>query len=224
MAGELVIALATLWWGMQLLRRTRNRQDRILVGLIGLVATYQGLHLAIEPGGWAWFTNALGLMVCLAAMAMLGRLMRSHRKQEVELRLSEAREKSMDIAARVELAPIMKPFDNRADVPQAILESAPMAMFAIGLDGSVSFWNQAAERVLGWKSEEVLGNRMPNLIAHSPGGVFDGGPIRLVRKDGEEVDGPVQSVPVRDARGTVNGILTILTSNTQQDPQSRYSS
>jgi PAS domain-containing protein len=86
-----------------------------------------------------------------------------------------------------------------------------MAMFAVGLDGSVSFWNSAAERVLGWRSEEVLGNHMPNLIAHSPGGLFDGGPIKLVRKDGAEIQGPVQSVPVRDSRGAVSGILTIVT-------------
>jgi PAS domain-containing protein len=209
MAGALLIALATLWWGILLIKQIRERHDRVLVGLIGLVATYQGLHLAIEPRGWTWIANVLGLVSCLAAMALVARLVRNHRKQAVALRLAEAREKSMDLSARVELA-IMRP--KGSDVPQSILESAPMAMFAIGLDGSVSFWNAAAERVLGWSSAEVLGNRMPNLIARSPGGVFGDDPIRLVRKDGAEVEGPVQSVAVRDARGEVSGILTILSS------------
>jgi hypothetical protein len=36
------------------------------------------------------------------------------------------------------------------------------------------------------------------------------GPIRLVRKDGAPVDQSVRSVPIRDARGALNGILTIV--------------
>lgn len=202
-------ALAVLWWGLLLLRRIRERYDRILIGLVGLVATYQGLHLAIEPQGWAWFANALGVIVALAAMALLGRLVHKHQNVELALRLSEAREMPPQVSQHQELAPVPKV--TKADVHSTILDSTPMAMFAIGLDGCVSFWNSAAERLLGWSSEEVVGYRMPNLIAHSKGGLFDGEPLRLVRKDGGEVTGPVQSVPVRDARGAVSGILTIVT-------------
>ena len=150
---------------------------------------------------------------CLAAMAMLARLVKSHHNAEFALRLSEAREQTLQVSKGLELASIKDPAAARADVPRTILESAPMAMFAIGLDGSVNFWNAAAERVLGWSSQEVLGNHMPNLIAQSSGGVFDGGPIKLIRKDGAEIQGPVQSVPVRDSRGAVSGILTIVTPN-----------
>ena len=46
--GGVFAALAVLWWGLLLLRRIRDRYDRILVGLIGVVASYQGLQLAIE--------------------------------------------------------------------------------------------------------------------------------------------------------------------------------
>jgi PAS domain-containing protein len=206
-----LVALCTLWWGLRLLKRIRRLYDRVLVGLVGLVAAYQGLHLAIEPSGWAWFANALGVVFCVAAMAMLGRLVRSHRTAEIALRMSEARERPHPVSPGLEMAAIRGAAPARLDVPRAILESAPMAMFAVGLDGSVSFWNSAAERVLGWSSEEVLGNHMPNLIARSPGGLFEGGPIKLVRKDGAEIEGPVQSVPVRDSRGAVSGILTIVT-------------
>jgi PAS domain-containing protein len=205
----IMIALATLWWGLKLLRRIHGLYDRILVGLVGLVAAYQGLHLAVEPKGWAWFANAVGVVLCLAAMAMLTRLVRSHRSAEFALRLSEARERPVPVVK--ELATINGQTPARIDVPRSILESTPMAMFAVGLDGSINFWNAAAERVLGWKSEEVLGNHMPNLIAQSTGGVFEGGPIKLVRKDGAVIQGPVQSVPVRDSRGAVSGILTIVT-------------
>ena len=208
-AGGVLTALAVLWWGLLLLRRIGARHERVVVGLVGVVATYQGLHLAFEPYGWNWIANAIGVLCCVGAMAMLERLVRKNQNAEFALRLSEAREALPKAGPKLELAALNQQL--KLDVPRSILDSAPMAMFAVGLDGSVSFWNSAAERLLGWSSEEVLGNRMPNLIANNRAGVFEGGPIRLVRRDGSEVPGPVQSVPVRDARGDVNGILTIIT-------------
>jgi PAS domain-containing protein len=109
----------------------------------------------------------------------------------------------MGLSARVELSPVSL---RTPDLQEALADSNQLAMFAISLDGSVSFWNAAAEKVLGWKSEEVLGNRIPNLIARGSG------IVRLKRKDGAEIEGPVQSVPVHDSRGAVSGTLTILTS------------
>ena len=209
-AGGVLTALAVLWWGLLLLRRIGTCSERVVVGLIGVVASYQGLHLAFEPHGWAWFANAVGVICCVGAMAMLERVVCKHHNAELALRLSEAREALPQTPQRLELALFAKP--TQAEVSRTIFQAAPMAMFAVGLDGSVNFWNAAAERLLGWSSEEVLGNLMPNLIAHAHSGVFEGGPIRLVRKDGSEVPAPVQSVPVRDSRGAVSGILTIVTS------------
>ena len=212
-AAVILAALAVVWWGLLLLRRIHDRNMRIVIGLVGLVASYQGLHLAFEPRGWTWFANAIGVICCVGAMGMLERIIMKHRNAVFALRLAEAREMTAPSPQRLEQNAIAGP--TRMNGPGAILESAPMAMFAVGLDGSVSFWNAAAERLLGWSSSEVVGNRMPNLIARSHGGVFDEGPIRLVRKDGAEILGPVQSVPVRDARGAVSGILTIVTTPAQ---------
>lgn len=208
-AGGVLTALAVLWWGLLLLRRIRDAHERVVVGLVGVVATYQGLQLAFEQHGWNWFANALGVLCCVGAMAMLERVIKKNRGSKLALRLAEAREALPQTGPRADLVHLMA--SPKMDVPRSILDSAPMAMFAVGLDGSVNFWNAAAERLLGWSSEEVIGNRMPNLIAHSSGGVFEGGPIRLVRKDGSEVPVPVQSVPMRDSRGVVSGILTIAT-------------
>ena len=205
-ARGVLTALGVLWWGLLLLRRIRDRNMRIVLGLVGLVATYQGFHLAFEPRGWTWFANALGVICSVGAMVIMERVVRRHRSAEMALRLSEAREMPSHSTKQLQVATIANRV--RRDVPRTILESAPMAMFAVSLDGSVSFWNAAAERMLGWSSEEVVGNRMPNLIAHS--GVFEEGPIRLLRKDGSEIPGPVQSVPVRDSEGAVSGILTII--------------
>ena len=144
-------------------------------------------------------------------MAMLERVVKKHHNAALALRLSEAREMPPSSSQRLDLAMIAN--SAKLDVPRTILQSAPMAMFAVGLDGSVNFWNTAAERLLGWSSAEVMGNRMPNLISNANAGVFDGEPIRLIRKDGGVIRQPVQSVPVRNAEGAVSGILTIVTAS-----------
>ncbi|MDR9416215.1 MAG: histidine kinase dimerization/phosphoacceptor domain -containing protein [Gracilimonas sp.] len=47
---------------------------------------------------------------------------------------------------------------------RALIESAPVAIYAIDTDGIIrDFWNKAAERILGWKQEEVLGKFMPHV-------------------------------------------------------------
>jgi PAS domain S-box-containing protein len=45
-----------------------------------------------------------------------------------------------------------------------LIESSPMAIYSINTDGVVKdFWNKAAEDMLGWKREEVIGEFMPHV-------------------------------------------------------------
>ena len=46
----------------------------------------------------------------------------------------------------------------------AILISAPLPIWASDRDGRLQFWNQSAERILGWTSEEVLQGAPPDLL------------------------------------------------------------
>ena len=48
---------------------------------------------------------------------------------------------------------------------RALLRSLPQAVAAMDLDGSVLAWNPAAERLLGWTEEEVLGRPNPAIPA-----------------------------------------------------------
>ena len=210
--AAVLVALTVLGWGLLLLRRIRERNPRFLVGLVGLVATCHGLHLLVEPIGLSWLVDVVGMALCLAAMAMFERLVRQHHNAELALRLSEAREGQPQNFQRIEAVNL--PVQPSVDVPRTLLDAAPMAMFSVTLDGSVNFWNASAERVFGWSSKEVLGNRLPNLIANADVGVLESEPLRLVGKDGAEIQGPVQSVPVRDPRGGVGAILTIVNPNT----------
>lgn len=47
---------------------------------------------------------------------------------------------------------------------RALIESAPVGIYVIDAEGFVTdFWNPAAEEMLGWKREEVIGNFLPQV-------------------------------------------------------------
>ena len=205
----LLVTMGTIAWGIRLLRRVRGTYDRLLVASVGFVSAYQGLRLIMEPNGWAWAINACGVAVCLAAMTVLRRLASEHQCAEMALRLAEA---NIPARGKSEAAPYINTaaLTRDLDVPATLLDAAPMAMFAVGIDGHISYWNPAAERTLGWSKDEVLGQKMPkNMVARWNANSVDG-TVYLVGKDGCPINSPVRSVPVRDARGSVSGILTIV--------------
>ena len=47
----------------------------------------------------------------------------------------------------------------------ALLEPAAFGAYAVSSDQTILFWNRAAERILGYKSEEVLGRRCCDVVS-----------------------------------------------------------
>ena len=47
------------------------------------------------------------------------------------------------------------------EVRQAVVQSSPLAIWALDLNGNVTFWNPAAERIFGWTEAEVIGRPLP---------------------------------------------------------------
>ena len=43
---------------------------------------------------------------------------------------------------------------------RALIDASPLAIVEVDLDGRVTFWNRAAERLYGWTSEEVSGQEL----------------------------------------------------------------
>ncbi len=82
----------------------------------------------------------------------------------------------------------------------AVVESSPTAITVLELDGTVRLWNPAAERIFGWKAEEVLGRASPaipadkelefvdNLARVSRGESILGQETRRQRRDGTLID------------------------------------
>ncbi len=111
----------------------------------------------------------------------------------------------------------------------ALIQASPVAICALDPDSNVRMWNPAAERIFGWREEEVLGRPLPTV----PDGkedehralrqlVVDGGAstelqVRRRRKDGSLIDISLSTAPLRDAQGVVSGIVGVMVDITERE-------
>jgi len=113
------------------------------------------------------------------------------------------------------------------DMLQALIQSAPVAIDMMDSERKVLMWNPAAERILGWKAEEVIGKLhpmasdgmqedYPDLIKAA----FDGRIVNSIktqqkRKDGSLINVSLSAAPVYDGFGKVFGAMEILVDITE---------
>jgi PAS domain S-box-containing protein len=101
-----------------------------------------------------------------------------------------------------------------------LLEAVEHALIALDLDGRISYWNRAAEKIYGWRSDEALGCNAQELllppgspaggdgiVARVAAGVSWSGEFSLLRRDGSVFPALVSDSPVRDAEGRVIGLI-----------------
>ncbi|MEA2127038.1 MAG: hypothetical protein QOI80_3820 [Solirubrobacteraceae bacterium] len=105
----------------------------------------------------------------------------------------------------------------------AIVESSPDAIFSTDLEGKITSWNSAAERIYGYTEEEVLGQTgwmlvLPERLDEarevgrtmlSGGSVIDF-PSKARTKDGRKIDIAPSVSAIRSHAGEVVGTLTIV--------------
>lgn len=116
---------------------------------------------------------------------------------------------------------------------EALVEAAPVAIFQLDPDGRVRRWNPAAERIFGWREEEVLGELLPlvppekteefgELRDRVLGGEALSG-LELVRrnKGGDLVDVRLAAAPLRNRRGAVTGIMSVMEDITEEKSSAR---
>ena len=196
MALALCMCLATILWCILLARRQRGRWDRRLTALLGLIAIYEALRVVKDwgviriPGfrlldGWVDFI--------IAGMYLLAGLILKYSGSDrantnVRLRLVEANEKTMDVGRAA----------STPETTHAVFDASPLATFAVDTKDTVIYWNGAAERLLGWKREQVLGQRLP----------FTGkGPLRNNR--GHDIEAAIWTAPINSPNGSPRGTLII---------------
>ena len=104
----------------------------------------------------------------------------------------------------------------------AIVESSQDAIFSRTLDGTITTWNAAAERLYGYASEEAIGRPITMLVPPEHEAerrllvdrVARGEPIASydtvrLRKDGTRVAVAISMSPIHDRTGTVVGVSAI---------------
>ena len=106
------------------------------------------------------------------------------------------------------------------DALEMLIESSPLAMMGCDLNGTITLWNGAAERILGWREDEVLGrpaDLLPPGFLPTPAAWKQSGSTRVLetdvireRKDGSRVDLTIWAAPLRDTQGEVFSWITFL--------------
>jgi diguanylate cyclase (GGDEF)-like protein/PAS domain S-box-containing protein len=114
---------------------------------------------------------------------------------------------------------------------QAIFDAAPVAIVGLDLEGRVMSWNVGAHRLFGWTAEEVVGRSCPTVPqdgladfhAMIDSVLRDGpltGSVRLRQtKDGRQIQSSLSAAHLRDAAGSIDGIMVILEDVTERMEQ-----
>ncbi|MFZ5453045.1 MAG: PAS domain S-box protein [Thermodesulfobacteriota bacterium] len=104
---------------------------------------------------------------------------------------------------------------------QALIQAAPLAILVLDPERNIRMWNPAAERMYGWKEEEVLGRFLPivpedkmeesqELVQRMLAGEsLHGLELRRRKKDGSLIDIAVFTAPLYDAQGQINGTMAL---------------
>ncbi len=100
----------------------------------------------------------------------------------------------------------------------AVVRSSPVAIICFDLDRRVRCWHSMAEKILGWKEEEILEKEL--VVPPSQrdqweelhkkllrGESFHNVPTRRMHKDGHEVDVLISDAPTFDESGRITGFV-----------------
>ncbi len=113
--------------------------------------------------------------------------------------------------------------DKKDGIPAfpGLVESASAAIVQLDHEGKVQLWNHSAERLFGWRSEEVLGKPIPTtpnelwednqawFLRCLGGQTMSGVQMQRRRKDGSLIDLHAWAWPVRSEHGKVIGVMKL---------------
>ncbi|MCL4688689.1 MAG: PAS domain S-box protein [Burkholderiales bacterium] len=103
----------------------------------------------------------------------------------------------------------------------AIIETAPVALYATDLEGMITLWNPAAERMFGYRRDEALGRRAPfvppekkdearRLRERALGGeVLENLELHRRRADGTPLVINGSAAPLRDEANRITGLIAM---------------
>ncbi|MGE5645582.1 MAG: PAS domain S-box protein [Acidobacteriota bacterium] len=105
---------------------------------------------------------------------------------------------------------------------RAVIETSPLAIITMDLQGYVKTWNRAAEEIFGWRAVEVIGEFFPivppedeeffheNLARLARGATISGIERQRRRRDGALINVALWNAPLRDGVGNVIGGISVI--------------
>jgi len=115
------------------------------------------------------------------------------------------------------------------DLLRAIVESTPVAIIGLDLDGKVQMvWNPTAERMLGWSAKEAMGQFLPSVPVENreefsrfralirSGKTLNGIDVRRQKRDGTPIDYSIYAYPLHDTQGRISGNIAVLVDITER--------
>ena len=110
---------------------------------------------------------------------------------------------------------------------QAILDSSPLPIAEVDLDGTARWWNRAAAEMFGWAPDDArkqipardsAGSVLAGLWERSRrGDATVGTTVGATSTGGEQLELSVSTAPLRDVQGTVTGALVVAEDITERN-------
>ena len=110
-------------------------------------------------------------------------------------------------------------YTERESLFSAVVESSNDAIITKSLDGTITGWNRAAERLFGYAAAEAVGNRIDIIVPPdkhgevrdlirraAKGEVIEQYETLRLHKDGREVDVSLSIAPIKSVSGAIVGI------------------
>jgi len=111
---------------------------------------------------------------------------------------------------------------------RSLVQTSPLAIIALDLEGNVKSWNSAAERIFGWTEKEVVGLRIQiipddewddfynSLEITRRAGTFTDFETTRMRRDGSLIDVSLSAASLIDGRGNINGSVVVIADITER--------